>query len=129
MKALAFVICVSVLASCYKGGNGVMPLEGRYIGYFHRGGGDTSRVALYFTGNRFEGESSEPFYPFVCGGSFEQEHAKIIFADTCQPLPRYDRTLALDGAFEYQFNNDGTLRIWRQYAGQVDEYILRMPVR
>lgn len=129
MKRTVTIILLCCLLSCGRNGDDVIFLEGTYIGYFHHNNTDTTRVTLRFLGNRFEGESTDPLSPALCRGSVEQDEAMLRFRDSCNRHFSTSHNLVLNGPYNYQFNNDGTLRIWRSSESTLDEYILRMPIR
>jgi hypothetical protein len=123
MKHLCWILVL--LISCGKNGKDIIPLEGTYIGYFHRNGRDTALVRINFTSGNFKGESSKTLFPLICKGSFQQKDNKISFEDLCLTNEKKNETVRLEGEFNYQYNHDGTLRLWRQNISILDEYILR----
>lgn len=129
MKRMATIFLLCCLLSCGKNGDDIVFLEGTYIGYFHHNNKDTTRVTLRFAGDQFEGESTDPPYPALCRGSVEQDEVTLRFRDSCHQHFSPAHALVLDGPYQYRFNNDGTLRIWRRSGSALDEYILRLPIR
>jgi hypothetical protein len=129
MKRTATIFLLCCLLSCGKSGDDIVFLEGTYIGYFHHNHADTTRVTLRFLGNHFEGESTDSRHPALCRGSVEQDEATLRFRDSCNRHFSPGATLVLNGPYNYEFNNDGTLRIWRSSESALDEYILRTPIR
>ena len=100
-------------------------LEGRYIGYFNRSGGDTADVALEFIDQKFEGESAEARYPAIGKGVFRQTENSIEFIDSSRWAADFDPSLVLAGQFNFKKNHDGTIRIWKETGKAIDELILR----
>ena len=111
--------------SCNKVNSDGSKLEGKYIGYFHRNGQDTARVSFDFSGNVYQGHSSEEAYPVVGTGSFDQNGNTISFNNSIKRAVKVDNSLILKGAYNYQDNYDGSIRIWRQQDETIDEFILR----
>ena len=113
-----------VFAYCNKAETHVNRLNGAYIGYFNRNHHDTAQVAISFTDNSYQGHSALSNYPALCRGTFEEEESSITFHDSCTWPANLDHTLILKGTFKLKYNDDGSVRIWRQTAGDLDEYIL-----
>lgn len=129
MKRAITILLSCCLLSCGKNGEDIVFLEGTYIGYFHHNNADTTRVTLRFADDRFEGESTDSPLPLLCSGSVEQDEDMLSFHDSCNRHLSKGHPLSLSGPYNYRFNNDGTLRIWRRSGSALDEYILRMPIR
>lgn len=100
-------------------------LEGRYIGYFNRSGGDTADIALEFIDQQFEGESAEARYPAIGKGAFKQTENSIEFIDSSSWASDFDPSLVLAGQFNFKKNIDGTIRIWKENGEAIDELILK----
>jgi hypothetical protein len=124
------LFCLLVLAgiSCDKAGSKIIPLDGKYIGYFHRNNEDTAQISINFIDNNFQEINFASIDNQPCAGSFIQNENVIIFNNTCLGLLNPEAPLVLDKTYFYKFNEDGTLRIWRQSGLLLDEYILKKPV-
>ncbi len=127
-KLIACLGLAIILISCTQVNADVLELDGTYIGYFHRSGQDTARVSIHFNGNTFIGQSSAAQYPAIGQGSFKQIANIISFKGTVNHNDA-DKSLLLNGDYNYQYNDDGTIRIWRQTPLCLDEYLLRRPAR
>lgn len=128
MKNICVVLFVLLaIYGCDKVKADASKLEGTYIGYFHRSGRDTARVTLHFTGNIYQGQSTSATYPVIGNGTFDQLAEQINFLDSDKNI-HTDGSLVLKGKYNYQTNNDGTIRIWRQDKEQMDEFILMRPL-
>lgn len=126
MKAIVVLFMLFAgLAGCSSSGPDIVPLSGTYIGYFHRIGKDTARVTLHFLDNTFEGSSNKEAYPTIRSGRFKQSSNTLSFIDPSAGGSSGDTTLALQGEFNYLYNDDGTLRIWRKSSKAEDEFILK----
>ena len=125
-----FLFCLLVLAgiSCDKTGGKIIPLDGKYVGYFHRSNEDTAQVSINFMDNNFQETNFATMDGHRCEGSFVQNESVITFNNTCLGLMNPEAPLVLDKTYNYQFNDDGTLRIWRQSGLLLDEFILKKPV-
>lgn len=120
-------LCLLVLA-CQKNNDSETPdnLPGMYSGTFNRTGvPDTSDVTLSLDQNKFEGESSIPKFPAICGGSFEASQNSITFVDSCAWTADFDWTLILNGTYNLSFRADNEIRIWRTNGTITDEYLLK----
>ncbi len=111
------------MMSCDKNGD-ANTLDGRYIGFFTRDGGDTSQVSLVFQGNYFQGSSSIDQYPAICEGYFEQSKGTIVFNPTCAFTANFDWSLILKEKYNMQVHEEGTVRIWRIIDGVQDEFLM-----
>jgi hypothetical protein len=111
---------------CTNGGPDVVPLDGTYIGYFHRVGKDTARVTLHFDNNTYEGSSNKTAYPAIVSGSFRQSANTLSFVPPSGSTPAQDSSLALKGEYNYLYNDDGTVRIWKSGNEAEDEFILKV---
>ena len=128
MKKVLVVLGVLVaIYGCDKVKTDAAKLEGTYIGYFHRSGQDTTTVTLHFSGNLYQGQSTSAAYTAIGNGTFDQLAEQINFLDT-DKNSSLDATLLLKGEYNYQTNNDGTIRIWRQNDQEMDEFILMRPM-
>ena len=107
----------------------MVTFNGTYIGYFHRANMDTSQVSIRFIANAFDGQASKLNYPAIGKGSFEQKENTIRFNDTTLKYSNLDSTLILNGIYRYDFNEDGTIRIWKKIGSKTNEFILKRPVR
>lgn len=126
MKAIVVIfVLFAGIAGCSPSSPDIVPLSGTYIGYFHRVGKDTARVTLQFLDNTFEGISSKEAYPAIGSGRFKQSSSTLSFIDPSTGNSRADTSLALHGEFNYLYNDDGTLRIWRKRSEAEDEFILK----
>ena len=107
-------------------GNNDFDLNGRFIGTFHRTGGETANVSILFTGNSFEGESDKMKYPAICNGTFTVDKGddKIAFDNACTWTADFDWTLILDGEYSFVVNEDQSLIISRSNGNLTDEYKL-----
>lgn len=123
MKAfiVAFMLWAGAVG-CTNAGADVVPLDGTYIGYFHRNGKDTARVTLHFENNTFDGSSNKATYPAIGSGSFRQSASTLSFV----PLSGVRSAPVLKGDYNYLYNDDGTIRIWKTGAGSEDEFILKV---
>jgi hypothetical protein len=113
------------IAGCSPSSPEITPLNGTYIGYFHRIGKDTARVTLHFLDNTFEGVSNKEAYPAIGSGRFKQSSNTLFFIDPSVRDSSVDTSLALQGEFNYLYNDDGTLRIWKRSSEAEDEFILK----
>jgi hypothetical protein len=111
------------LMQCFEVESNENILSGSYIGYFHRNRSDTAQVKIRFTENMFEGKSHNENYPAVGTGLFEQKDNTITFYDSGRWKADTDKTLILNGTYQLQENDDGSIRIWREVPGGIDEYI------
>ena len=123
MKPFLLIITVWLLVSCDKN-DGANTLDGRYIGFFTRDGGDTSQVSLIFQGNSFQGTSSIDQYPAICEGSFEQSKNSISFNPACSFTANFDWSLLLKEKYNMQIHDEGTIRIWRIVNGVQEELLM-----
>lgn len=128
-KSILIGLLALSLVSCDKTGSNLRNMGGTYIGYFHRNQQDTAQVTLQFVENSFQGQSSKVYYPAIGKGVFTQKDSTIIFEDSIHWASDIDGSLTLKGNYNYEFNEDGILRIWRQKDNILDEYILRKPVK
>lgn len=126
-KVLVVAGMLVAIWGCDKVKNDAAKLEGTYIGYFHRSGQDTATVTLHFYGNIYQGQSSSAVYPVIGNGTFDQLSEQINFSDP-DDADQASKALLLKGEYNYQTNNDGTIRIWRQNDQQLDEFILMRPM-
>ena len=126
MKAIVVLFALFAgLAGCSPSSPDIVPINGTYIGYFHRLGKDTARVTLHFLDNTFEGSSNKEAYLFIGNGRFKQSTNTLSFTDAAAPDYDADSTLTLHGEFNYLYNDDGTIRIWRKNSEVEDEFILK----
>lgn len=127
MKAflMAFLLWAGVVG-CGNAGYDVVPLNGTYIGYFHRNGKDTARVTLRFENNTFDGSSNKAAYPAIGSGSFRQSENTLSFLPPSDTPSRQDSSLTLKGDYNYLYNDDGTIRIWKTGEQAEDEFILKV---
>src|SRR5215204_6388678 len=126
MKAivLLFMLFAGGLG-CVPAGTEVLPLNGTYIGYFHRSGEDTARVMLRFADNSFEGISNKIAYPAIGSGRFKQSGNSLVFTCRSAEVPAHGVRAALDGEYNFQYNDDGTIRLWKEQSKTGDEFILK----
>lgn len=117
-----------LVLSCDKTGSRIRYLEGTYIGYYHRGISDTETVTLRFNGNNFVSEEKDTGAPGQCNGSFEQKEDVITFFDSCSRMLAFKPSIVLNGRFRYDYDAEGTLRIWKGSDDLRDEYILRKTI-
>jgi hypothetical protein len=117
--------------SCKKNNNAPAGhnLSGSYSGIFYRTGMDTAGVVINFNGNNFDGQSNRPKYPAICRGSFDLDATTINFIDSCQWTADFDWSLILNGNYNIDFKNDGTVRIWKTNGYITDEYSLTRLIR
>jgi hypothetical protein len=126
MKALmAIFLLFAGLPSCVPADPEVIPLSGTYIGYFHRNGTDTARVTLRFEDYRFEGISNKEAYPAIGSGRFKQSGSVLVFIHPLKEMAGPGAYPALAGEYNYLYNDDGTLRIWKEDGQTEDEFILK----
>ncbi len=90
---------------------------------------DTVAVDITFTGNLFEGYSTRTKYPAICNGSFELNKNTIVFYDSCIWTADFDWIFILTGEFKVHFEDERTVRIWRENSGIKDEYLLMRLIR
>ena len=132
MKTLfILLLALPLIIGCEKsyedpGVNDDIDVSGKFLGTFHRTGGETSNVSILFTGNLFEGESDKMKYPAICRGTFSVDHAndRITFDNTCAWTADFDWTLILDGEYQFDVNEDQSLSIHRTNGNITDEYKL-----
>ena len=127
MKAIlmAFMLWAGTVG-CGNAGADVVPLQGTYIGYFHRNGKDTARVTLRFENNTFDGTSNKTAYPAIGSGSFRQSASTLSFLPPPGTSAAQDPSLSLKGDYNYLHNDDGTIRIWKNGEEAEDEFILKV---
>lgn len=111
---------------CTNAGADVAPLNGTYIGYFHRNGKDTARVTLRFENNTFDGSSNKNAYPAIGSGLFRQSESTLSFFPPSGNPSTLDSSLTLKGEYNYLHNDDGTIRIWKTGEQAEDEFILKV---
>ena len=129
MKSFAVAFLALILLSCAKSGSDIEPLDGTYIGYYHKSGQDTSLVSIHFNNYDYDGQSSISNYPSIGKGSFDQNGKNIFFSERRNAGKEYKAKDQLIGLYNYEINDDGTIRIWRESTNSSDEYILKKPVR
>lgn len=125
----AFLVAIMLWAGavgCGNAGADVVPLNGTYIGYFHRNGKDTARVTLRFENNTFDGSSNKTAYPAIGSGSFRQSANTLSFLPPSSTPSPLDSSLLLKGDYNYLHNDDGTIRIWKTGEQAEDEFILKV---
>jgi hypothetical protein len=125
MKMLLAGFMVYIISSCAKTGSNIIALEGNYIGCFHRTHDKASQVSINFSDHNYTGQSSEKLYPALSKGAFKQKETFIIFNDSCYSPSNLEQVPVLQGTYNYEYYDDGTVRIWRPYGNGVDEYILK----
>lgn len=127
MKRCLIGICALwLLFSCGKTDANVNSLDGTYVGYFHRNQKDTVQVSLLFQENQYSGYRDKKFCPILGKGTFEQDENRISFAESANTIDNYHSTgLELNGAYTYEINADGSIRIWKEEGKTRDEFILR----
>jgi hypothetical protein len=127
MKAfiVAFMLWAGAVG-CGNAGADVVPLNGTYIGYFHRNGKDTARVTLRFENYTFDGSSNKTAYPAIGSGSFRQSASTLSFVPPSGTPSALDSSLILKGDYNYVHNDDGTIRIWKTGEATEDEFILKV---
>lgn len=127
MKGLVLAILLLMGAgACDNAGDGVVPLSGTYIGYFHRSGKDTARVTLRFEDNMFDGSSNKMAYPIIGSGSFRQSESTLSFIPPSNTSASLDSSMVLNGDYNYLFHDDGTIRIWKTDDEAEEEFILKV---
>lgn len=125
----AFIVAIMLwtgAVGCGNAGSDVVPLNGTYIGYFHRNGKDTARVTLHFENNTFDGSSNKAAYPAIGNGSFRQSASTLSFITPSGATAAEDSSLSLKGDYNYLQNDDGTIRIWKTGEQAEDEFILKV---
>lgn len=127
MKAfiVAFMLWAGAVG-CGNAGADVVPLNGTYIGYFHRNGKDTARVTLRFENNTFDGSSNKTAHLAIGRGSFRQSANTLSFLPPSNPPLPIDSSMTLKGDYNYLYNDDGTIRIWKTGKEAEDEFILKV---
>lgn len=126
MKLIRCLLGILLLAAgCDTARPKVETLHGTYVGYFHRSGRDTSQVSLEFQEDKFGGTTDHKHASTLCQGSFQQTATTITFTDSCASVNALNQPHVLNGDYYYNFNYDGTLRIWRSTESSEDEYILK----
>ena len=126
MKALilAFILFTSAI-SCDNTGADIVPINGTYIGYYHKSGTDTTRVTLHFSDNQFNGSTNKKTYTTLGVGTFRQTSTTLTFTDNSSVTPNSASDPLLEGDFNYTYNDDGTIRIWKKVQGIENEFILK----
>lgn len=106
-------------------------IEGVYNGSFIRSTVNVrftaSEVTITLKDGKFEGTSSTEKYPAICRGTYEISGSEVIFKNDCAWTAEFDWRYILSGAFDYSFEDNGTLRVRRAYnddSSTVDSYIL-----
>ena len=128
-RVLTVISIVLFLAVCNKNNNDIRSLDGRYAGTFSRTGMDTVAVDITFIGNLFDGYSTRTKYPAICNGSFELNKNTVVFHDSCVWTADFDWTFILDGEYKIHFEDERTVRIWRENGTLKDEYMLMKLIR
>ena len=95
-----------------------------YKGMFY-GSTPTTRLApievtLYFSSNRFLGESQNQYSPLICQGTYSLSGQEIQFKNECTNLS----TFKLDGSYSYNPSVD-SLRLQRSVNGIMELYVLK----
>ena len=127
MKQFLLGICALwLLFSCGKADANVNSFDGTYVGYFHRNKKDTVQVSLLFQENQYSGYREKKFCPILGKGTFEQDENSILFEESSNEVD-YDHSKGpeLNGAYTYEINADGSIRIWKEEGNTWDEFILR----
>ena len=93
--------------------------QGTYIGYYHHNQKDTTTVTLVFEGKYFAVSPCEKQQQ-ESTGIFQDDRSALIFQNTTDAS-----SLAINGAFQYRFGADGSVRIWQQNNDGMNEMILR----
>ena len=133
MKALfILILAIPLMTGCEKsfenaGDNNDLDLKGRFLGTFHRTGGETANISILFSENSFEGDSDKMKYPAICNGTFtvNNDDDRINFDNACAWSADFDWTLILDGTYNFVVNPDKSLIISRTYENNIrDEYKL-----
>lgn len=127
MKRCLIGICALwLLLSCGKTESNVNSFDGTYVGYFHRDRKDTVQVSLLFQENQYSGYRDKKFCPILGKGTFEQDENSISFEESANLIDNHHSTeLELKGAYTYEINADGSIRIWKEEGNSSDEFILR----
>lgn len=113
--------CLALLFSgCMPDSSPAESWDGTYIGYFHRNRQDTIPVTLTFDGRYFAAEPRTQSGHAQFSGVFRQSSSSLIFFD-----PNADSTAVIQGTFQYQQSQDGSLRIWQEDNQNLTELILR----
>ncbi|MEI6947693.1 hypothetical protein V9K67_10905 [Paraflavisolibacter sp. H34] len=123
MKTILYILVCLLFTHCFQVEHPENNLSGSYIGYFHRNHSDTAQVTLCFGDGQYHGKSHQQNYPLMGAGSFEQQENYIIFRDSGNWAGPADNSLILNGSYHLQENDDGSIRIWREIPGGIDEYI------
>ncbi|MCU7550345.1 hypothetical protein OCK74_14580 [Chitinophagaceae bacterium LB-8] len=127
MKQIFIWICMLwLLFSCGKSNVNLNSFNGTYVGYFHRDSKDTVQVSLLFQENQYSGYREKKFCPQLGRGTFEQNEHNILFAGTSNRTYQ-DKTAGpmLNGAYSYEINADGSVRMWKKNGSNWEEFILR----
>jgi len=77
-------------------------------------------VTLYFSSNRFMGESENQYSPLICQGTYSLSDQEIQFKNECTNLA----TFKLDGTYSYHTSVD-SLRLQRSENGMMELYVLK----
>jgi hypothetical protein len=129
MKKLLLILSIFLFFIACNKNKQINSLDGRYNGTFNRTGMDTVAVDITFVGNLYDGYSTRTKYPAICNGSFELNKNTVVFHDSCVWTADFDWTLILDGEYKIQFDDERTVRIWRENGSIKDEYLLFRLIR
>lgn len=115
-----WVCLVWLMAGCVPEADSGNQWDGTYIGYYHHNQQDTTPVTLVFEGKYFAAAPHGKQLQQESTGIFQDNHSSLIFHNTTK-----ESLLTLNGAYQYQFGLDGSIRIWQQNGDQMSEMILR----
>jgi hypothetical protein len=120
MNKVGLCCFLLLLAGCTPGAVPESQWDGTYIGYIHHNQQDTTPVTLVFEGKYFAAAPYGGHAEAESSGVFEDNQTVLIFQNTTAALPH------LNGAYQYQFGLDGSVRMWQENGAETNEMILRL---
>lgn len=120
------ILCFIILNSCEEKENtdfenlGSVPYKGMFYGSTPTTRHSPVEVTLYFSSNRFIGESENQYSPLICQGTYSFSGQEIQFKNECTNLA----TFKLDGTYSYNSSVD-SLRLQRSENGITELYVLK----
>ncbi len=105
-KVLLIIGLIFVILSCNKDDeNSQTEINGEYVGFFERGGNNSS-VKLTFNNGSWSGESEIVKFPALCNGTYSKSGNVITFENACTWTAEFDWTLILGGDWNYSLKGN-----------------------